>query len=135
MPQINKQQYRFQVLGIMAVYVALTLLVWPHARHAENLALKAVLAVIPTLPVMVVLWLMARRVMNSDELQQRLHLFALSTATGVVAALSLVGGFLCAAGVFDLSGDILIWVFPALCLSYGLARVLFARRYGGVGCE
>ena len=60
---------------------------------------------------------------------------ALGLATGAVAVLSLVGGFLCAAGVLALGGDILLWVFPALCVSYGLARAWLGRRYGGIGCE
>jgi hypothetical protein len=28
----------------------------------------------------------------------------------------------------------LIWVFPVLCLIYGITRWCVGRRYGGVGC-
>ena len=95
----------------------------------------AIAGMVLPLPVLAVLWLMAKRVMRSDELEQRVHLLALSAATGLVCALSLVAGFLCAAGVVALDGDILLWIFPAMCLSYGASHWLLAWRYGGVGCE
>ena len=134
MPRYTEKQYRRHSVFLMSLYVAFTFLEWPYARGAASLPLKVVLAIAPTLPVIVLLWLMAKRVMSSDELQQRLHLMALSIATGVVAALSMLGGFLAAAGAIHLGGDILIWVFPALCLSYGIASKVFRNRYGDMGC-
>ena len=134
MPRFTRKQYRLQMAAAMAVYVALMLLVWPYVRHMTSLPWKVGLTLLVVLPVVVFIWLMAKEVMDSDELEQRVHMVALSTATGVVAALSMAGGFLCAAGVLVLGGDILLWVFPALCLSYSAARALFARRYGGMGC-
>ncbi len=131
----DKKTYRNRVLVLMTVYVGLVFLIFPAARHTDSVALKAALAMLPVAPVMAVLWLMMVQVMRSDELQQRLHLLALSTATGVVAAASLVAGFLSAVHAIALDGDVLIWVLPALCLSYGVARLLFARRYGGAGCD
>ena len=134
MPRFSRNQYRLQMAAVMTVYIALMLLVWPYARHRASLPWKVALTLLLVLPVVVFIGLMARQVIDSDELQQRVHLVALSTATAVVAALSMAGGFLCAAGVLALGGDILLWVFPALCLSYSAARALFARRYGGLGC-
>lgn len=134
MPRFSRNQYRLQMAAVMTVYIALMLLVWPYARHMASLPWKVALTLLLVLPVVVFIGLMARQVIDSDELQQRVHLVALSTATAVVAALSMAGGFLCAAGVLALGGDILLWVFPALCLSYSAARALFARRYGGLGC-
>jgi hypothetical protein len=128
------KRYNLYATVLMAVYVALVGFVFPYARHADAIAVRAALAVLCTTPVIAVIWLMVQRVMHSDELQQRLHLMAMSTSTGVVAAVSLVGGFLNSAHVIQLDGDVLIWVFPALCLCYGVAQLLFARRYGGMGC-
>src|SRR5258708_7136801 len=130
MARFTNQQYRFQVLVLMAIYIALMLLVWPYARHASPIAWKLVLTLLLTMPVIAVIWLMAKRVIHSDELVQRVDLVALSAATGMVAALSLIGGFLSAAGLVALDGDVLIWVFPALCLSYSAVRWFYARRYG-----
>jgi hypothetical protein len=135
MARYSNRQYRIQILLLMAVYVVLMLFVWPAAKHAESPALKTLLALIPTLPVVLVIWLMAKRMMASDELEQRLHLIALSVATGVVAVASLIGGFLAAAHVIEIDGDILIWIFPVLCLTYSFTRLLIGRRYGVVSCE
>jgi hypothetical protein len=128
------KRYRLYLFALMAVYVVLVLLVFPHAKHADAIATRAALAVLSVSPVIAVIWLMVMHVMHSDELEQRLHLMAMSAATGIVAAASLIGGFLNAARVIQVDGDILIWVFPSLCMTYGFARMLFARRYGGSGC-
>ncbi|GAA0712195.1 hypothetical protein [Dokdonella soli] len=135
MPRFTSRDYRRQMLVLTTIYVAVMLLVWPHARNASSLPWKIVLALAPVLPVVQLIWLMAKRAVHSDELEQRVHLVALSTATGFICVLCLVGGFLCAAGVLTVGGDVLIWVFPVLCVSYGAARWQLARRYGGLGCE
>ncbi len=135
MARYTRNTYNRRVMLLMAIYVALMLLVWPHARNAVGVPLKCALALAPVLPVVVMVWLMARRVMFSDELEQRVHMVALSMATGAVAILSLIGGFLCAADVLKLDGDVLIWVFPLLCVVYSGMCGLLGRRYGGAGCE
>ncbi|HZP64949.1 MAG TPA: hypothetical protein VFB32_01455 [Rudaea sp.] len=135
MARYSFRQYQLRVFAAMAVYVGLVLLVWPHARTATAMALKVAFALAPTLPVLVVIWFMARRVMQSDELQQRVDLVALSVATGVVSALSLAAGFLNAAHVIAVDGDILMWVFPAICIVYGATRLWVGKRYGGIGCD
>jgi hypothetical protein len=134
MPRYTEKQYRKQVMLLMAIYVAIMFLVWPHIHGASSLPWKVAVSLAAALPVIVVIWLMAKRVMHSDELEQRLHLTALSVATGMVCSLSLVGGFLCAAGVLALQGDILIWVAPVLSMIYGVMHLWLGRRYGGAGC-
>ena len=119
----------------MAIYVALMLLEWPQVRNVASLPWKTALALAPVIPVVVVIWLLARRVMHSDELEQRLHLMALSVATGMICTLTLIGGFLCAAGVLTLDGDILIWVAPILSVIYGVTHLWLGRRYGSTGCR
>lgn len=135
MTRITIRQYRVQLFAWMAVYVALMLLEWPYVRHFDSVPLKVVLALLPALPMIAVLWLIARRVMSADELEQRLYLLALSVATGIVCALSLIGGFLAASHVIALDGDVLIWVFPVLSLCYGATHRWVSRRYGYSSCE
>jgi hypothetical protein len=134
MPRSRATIYRRQMAVLMAIYVLATLLLLPQARAAANVPWKTLLALLPTLPIVIVIWLTATFVMASDELEQRLHLVGLSVATGIVGALSVMGGFLCATGVVNMDGDVLIWVFPALTLIYGGTHWLAARRYGVVGC-
>jgi hypothetical protein len=134
MSRYTQKQYRSQLLAAMTVYVVLMLAEWPHARSIPGLPWKIALALAPAIPVVMVIWLMAKRVMHSDELEQRLHLLALSVAAGLVCAVSLVVGFLCAAGVFALDGDVLIWIAPGLSFIYGVLRWWLGRRYGSTSC-
>ncbi|MGN6729013.1 MAG: hypothetical protein ACTHJG_04175 [Rhodanobacteraceae bacterium] len=126
-----ERRYRGQVLVLMAIYMAIMIWLWPHALGASGKALKVALALSPVVPVAWVIALMAKRVMRSDELEQRLHLMALSTATALVGTACLVGGFLAAAKVWATDGSILIWVFPALCCTYGVTRMSLKYRYTG----
>jgi hypothetical protein len=137
MPRFNETRYRRQLSVAMVVYMAAMLLVWPLSRTAASVPLKVLLAVVPVLPMPYVIALMARRIGASDEFEQRVHLVALGAATALLGALSLVGGFLAAAGVLALDGSILIWVFPVTMFGYGAARWwLLVRHYGGsASCE
>ena len=137
MPRFNETRYRRQLSVAMVFYMAAMLLVWPLSRTAASVPLKVLLAVVPVLPMLFVIALMARRIGASDEFEQRVHLLALGAATALLGALSLVGGFLDAAGVLALRGSILIWVFPVTMIGYGIARWwLLVRHYGGsASCE
>ena len=132
MPRFGETQYRRQLSVAMLLYMAAMLLVWPLSRTAASVPLKVVLAVVPVLPMLFVIALMAKRIGASDEFEQRVHLVALGVATALLGALSLIGGFLAAAGVLQVDGSILIWVFPVTMLGYGAARWwLLVRHYGG----
>jgi hypothetical protein len=132
-PSVNR--LKGYLLALVLVYVALVELVWPQVAGATSMPWKAVLALVMAAPLIACIWVVGLRVMRGDELEQRVHLLSLSVATGVVAAVSTAGGFLVAAGVFRVdSGETLLGVFPALGLSYALARLLIARLYGGTGC-
>lgn len=137
MPRFNESRYRSQLSVAMVAYMAAMLLVWPLSRTAASVPLKVMLAVVPVLPMLFVIGLMARRIGTSDEFEQRVHLVALGASTALLGALSLVGGFLAAAGVLRLDGSILIWVFPVTMIGYGIARWwLLVRHYGGSAtCE
>lgn len=121
----------------MLAYVGAMVLVWPLARTTPELWLKILLAAAPALPMLYVISLLARKVAQSDEFEQRVHLVALGVASAVLAALSLVGGLLAAAGAVPLDGSILIWVFPLMMVTYSLTRWwVITRRYGGsTECE
>lgn len=136
MPRFSLKQYQPRVLIAMAIYTAFMLLVWPQVGKTTSLSLKAVLAIAAALPVLYVIAQMARLIRNSDELERHTHLVALSTATAVVSALAFIGGFLAAAGAVKLDGSVLMLVFPAMVLCYGLVRWRLVRSYGGSSlCE
>jgi hypothetical protein len=133
MPRLKQKRYQQHLMAAMTIYVAVMLLVWPLVRTATSVPLKWLAALAPLLPMLYVMALMARRIRDSDELEQRTHLIGLGVATGIVGALSLVGGFLASAQVLTLDGSVLIWVFPLMLASYGITRSIVARRYGGDG--
>lgn len=132
MTRYTQRQYVVQVALLMAAYIVLTFWLWPHLRDTSSAGLKVVFSLSPVVPVAVVVALMARRVVASDELEQRIHLIALGVATAVVGTASFVGGFLALAKVWVADGSVLVWVFPALCGTYGVTHVLVKRRYTGI---
>jgi amino acid transporter len=133
MPRFSEKQYTRHVLVAMTLYMAFMLLAWPMVHTVTSVALKVCLALVPVVPMMYVIALMFRRIRESDELEQRMHLVGLGVATAVLGVLSLIGGFLSAAGVLKLDGTVLIWVFPVTMIGYGVSRWWVSRRYGADG--
>lgn len=132
MPRFTDRQYQRHISVTMVVYVCMMLLVWPLTRSTPELWMKALLACIPAIPMLYVISLLARKILASDEMEQRAHLLALGVATAIVGAASMVGGLLAAAGAVSLDGSILIWVFPVLIVSYSISHWwIITRRYGG----
>ena len=130
MPRLNQRRYETRMMFALSIYIAALLLLLPLARTASSIALKGFLAVAMTLPMLYVIWLMAQRVRDSDELEQRTHLVALGVTVAVVAASSLIGGFLATVQAWPIDGSILIWVFPLMLLCYEGTRRWIAHHYG-----
>ncbi|MGN6228178.1 MAG: hypothetical protein ACTHNM_12165 [Dyella sp.] len=132
MARFTDRQYQRHISVTMVVYVCMMLLVWPLTRSTPELWMKALLACVPAIPMLYVIALLARKILASDEMEQRAHLLALGVATAIVGAASMVGGLLAAAGAVSLDGSILIWVFPVLIVSYSISHWwILTRRYGG----
>ncbi|MDE2270955.1 MAG: hypothetical protein KGJ94_03095 [Xanthomonadaceae bacterium] len=131
MARYSHRRYQVHTAILMAVYAMLLVWLWPQMNATHATGLKIVLALTPLLPVVAVVALMARYVMASDELQQRITLLALGIATSVVSAASLVGAFLAMAHVWVTDGSVLVWIFPSLCFVFGLSRILLTRRMAG----
>lgn len=128
----RKRHFQRNFMLAMIAYVFVVLLAWPMARSTTSLSLKVLLALSPMVPLTIAIWFMARRIWHSDELEQRTHLLALGVATIVVSIFSMVGGFLATAKVFSLDtcAELLMWVFPVLMMSYGVAHWWVGRHYG-----
>jgi hypothetical protein len=136
MSGFSQKKYEGRVLVAMALYTSFMLLAWPLVRTTTSFPWKVCLALVPVVPMLYVISLMFRRIRDSDELEQRMHLVGLGVATAVIGMLSLVGGFLSAAGVLKLDGTVLIWVFPITMICYGVTRWWVSRRYGAdVACD
>ncbi len=130
-PTALRRRYTRELFAAMAVYVLLLLVsVWL-LRHVElEGGLRAAVALLPVPPIALALRAMVRYIRDVDEMQQRIELEAVSIATAFVCLLYMTGGFLQAARVIDIPASAaLIWLFPLVCFSYGLAKVLVNRRY------
>jgi len=125
-----QRRYMREFWPPMLAYILIMLLVWPLVGHMQSLWGRTALALLPILPVLLVTRAIARLVMGSDELEQRMNLIGLAIAGTVVGTLCLVGGFLVAAKVVRLDGTVLLWVWPAMVVLHALGRGWAARRYG-----
>ncbi|WP_449652916.1 hypothetical protein [Thermomonas sp.] len=125
-----RSRYLREFLPAMAAYVlTLFLSIWL-LKRVEEPGLRALLALLPVPAIGMALRAIIRYIRDVDELQQRIELEAVSFAAAFVSMSYIAGGFLQLAKVIDIpSGVAMIWVFPMICASYGLAKIVVARRY------
>ncbi|MFS8137434.1 MAG: hypothetical protein ACMG50_04820 [Thermomonas sp.] len=126
-----RSRYLREFLPAMAGYVVtLFLSVWLLKRGVDEPALRALVALLPVPAIGMALRAIIRYIRDVDEMQQRIELEAVSFATAFVSMMYIAGGFLQLAKVIDIpSGVAMIWVFPLICLSYGLAKMVVSRRF------
>ena len=137
MVRLSRQAHQRRIMVAMAIYVIVLLTVWPLMRAEDAPGLKAAYALMPVVPILYVIWLMAQRVLTADELEQRTHLVGLGVAAAAVSIFGIVTGFLAVAHVFtlDWAATALIWIFPLLVVVYGVGRAYAAQRYGSGACD
>ena len=128
-PALNSRYLR-EFLPPMVAYVLILLFsVWL-SKRVEAPGLRALVALMPVPAIGMALRAIIRYIRDVDELQQRIELEAVSFAAAFVSMAYVTGAFLQLAKVIDIpSGVAMIWVFPLICASYGLAKIVVARRY------
>ena len=116
---------------ILFGYTACLLLsLWLIRRGIEPAWLRAVVAVLPILPIALLFRAALRYLREIDELQRRIETEAIGIASLLVALVWMAGGLLQKAKVIDIAAvDAMIWVFPALAGGYGIAKMVLTRRY------
>lgn len=129
----TEKKYNHRVFVTMSIYCVLL--------FASTLALrgfaadwpvwsKAILAIIPVVPVAFFCKAYVTYLNECDELMRRIELEAIGLSTVVVGLLYLSLGFLGRANVIALDGiTVAVWVFPLLCGFYGITKWFAARRY------
>src|SRR5690606_21586116 len=119
-----------EFIPAMAAYLVLLVLSLWLLKRVDDQALRAIVALLPVAPIALVLRAIIRYIRDTDELQRRIELDAVSFSTALVSLLYMSGGFLQLAGVIDVpSGVAMIWVFPLVCVIYGFAKALVSRRF------
>jgi len=110
---------------MLALWLSLVLL-----RQIEAEWLRALVALLPLPPIAFAMRAIVRYIRDTDELQRQIELEAVSIATALVSMLYLAGGFLQSAKVINVAASsAMIWVFPLVCLVYGLAKIAVSRRF------
>ncbi|HBN54140.1 MAG TPA: hypothetical protein DD456_08975 [Stenotrophomonas sp.] len=129
-PLALRRRYSREMMIAMGAYVVLLVLSITLLKRVEGTALRACIALLPVPPIAMTLRAMIRYIRDVDELQQRIELQAVSFAAAFVSLLYLTAGLLQAAKVLDIPASAaMIWVFPLVCLAYGLAKTVVSRRY------
>lgn len=123
------RRYLMEFFPAVAAYALIMLLVWPYAERIAASVGRAAIALLPVVPVLLVMCAILRRIRGGDELERRLALESIAIASAVVGIATFAAGFLVLAKVFSIDEAGFILVLPTLFLVYGLARVLLARRY------
>ena len=128
-----ESRYTRRLMLTMTAYVAVlfaSILLLKGPAAGWPLSLKALLAVLPVLPVAYVGKAFIAYLGECDEMIRRIELEAVGLSSLIVGLLFLAAGFLMQARVFTMGGGtVAIWVFPLLCGIYGLTKWLAIRRY------
>ena len=125
------RRYLRALWPIMVGYsLTLFLSIWLVKRGIDSVPLRAVVAVLPVLPIALLMRAALRYLREIDELQRRIETEAIGIASLLVSLLYFAGGLLQKAKVVDIDAAVaMIWVFPLLCATYGVAKMVLARRY------
>ncbi len=123
---------RSAVLAASAYLATIFGCVWllKHSLADAPVPLRAVVALLPIVPMVWLIRVQVAMIMARDELQRRIDLEAIAIAAIGVSLGALGLALLIVARVWDVSGrTALVWVLPAVLFSYGVARYWVARRY------
>ncbi|MEO8779261.1 MAG: hypothetical protein ABI389_11405 [Rhodanobacter sp.] len=123
-----QRRYTREFFPAMAAYVLLLFASQEMLEHVHAVPLKVLIVLLPVLPVVFVVRAMVRLILASDELERRLQLEAISTASISVGLLSFAAAFLRGAGLLPID-NALMWVLPALFGAYGIANWWVRRRF------
>lgn len=120
MRNVDRWQLRV-MLPAFVFYIVLVLYVWPMQTRIGTQWLKIVVALLPLVPLIAMVGAMIRYVAHCDELERRQHLEAIGIAAAIVSLVSFTLGLLVACRLLVVNGALaLLFVFPALCMMYGL---------------
>jgi hypothetical protein len=125
------RRYLREFIPAMAGYIGLILgsVYWLKLGHPSGYW-RPLIALLPVLPIVLVMRAMVRVIRDSDELERRIELEAVAISAMMVGMVFFSGGLLASADVISLTGEsVAIWVLPALCGTYGLAKCWAIRRY------
>lgn len=124
------KRYLREFIPAMFAYVALIILYGAFVPRIESLFLKVVLALLPLMPIALVIRAIVRVIRDQDELERRIDLEAIAIASTTTGFGFFSFGLLTSAVDWKIGSDaVAIWVLPCLFASFGLAKCFVAWRY------
>lgn len=125
MRSVHKRYFK-RFVPAMAGYVALIFLYGSLVPRTSSTTWRAVLAVLPLLPIVLVIRAMVLVIREQDELERRTDLEALAIASMLTGFGFFSYGLLLEAKVWAApgGGTVAIWVMPCLFASFGFAKGL-----------
>lgn len=104
--------------------------IWLIKRGIESVPLRAAVAIVPALAILLFMRAALRYLREVDELQRRIETEAIGIAALTVSFLYFAAGLLDKAQVISVdAAAAMIWVFPMTMLVYGIAKFFAVRRY------
>lgn len=125
------KRYLREFLPAMAAYMVLIVLSGLLLPRVASLPWRAVLALLPLLPIVLAIRAMVRVLRDQDELERRIDLEAFAMAAMATGFGFFSFGLLLLAGVGwqVRGGAVAIWVLPCLFATFGVAKLLVVWRY------
>lgn len=121
------RRYMRELLVAMSIYIVILIASISILERTELPKIwQVVITLLPAVPVAFVILAIMRMLMDSDELQQRIQLFATAFSAALTGFITFSYGFLENVGFPKFSTFL---VFPMLILFWGLALGYFTRRY------
>lgn len=128
-PPVSRRYMR-EFSAAMAIYAVVMMLSFYALKSIEATWLRALVALLPALPIGLAARALLRFVRDCDELQRRIQLEAFSLASLVLTMSSFALGLLVLADVVRLdAGLALSLVMPAFSLLYGVFCAVTTYRY------
>jgi chromate transport protein ChrA len=125
-----QRRYRREFFPAMAAYVVVLFLSMYALRAVDATWARAILALLPAVPVVFVARAVLRFVRDSDEMQRRIQLESFAQASLVLTLGSFALGLLVLAGVLHVNAGLaLILVLPAYSFLHGVFACITTRRY------
>lgn len=121
------RRYLRELLVAMSIYIVILIASVSILERIEFPKIwQVVITLLPAIPVAFVILAIMRMLIDSDELQQRIQLFATAFSAALTGFITFSYGFLENVGFPKFS---IFLVFPMLILIWGISLGYFSRRY------
>lgn len=125
-----QRRYLREFMPAMIAYFIILFSIIPMLKHVHTAPLKALLALLPVVPIVFVMRAVLRLLQGSDELEQKQQLEAISIAAMTVTLLSFAAAFLQTVDLLPIKNPLML-VLPAMFGTYGVALLWVRHKYGG----